>query len=108
LRQLVRVIGAVAITIGLAAAAGAVSLYLVGPDGSISCALPTPPAEPDRIPRWLVAAGAPALVAGLVGAFFALAAQRVLWQLVGLVLAAALAAVTFGGVYLLLPAECRP
>ena len=108
LRQLVRVVGAIAITIGVAAAAGAVSLYLTGPNGSISCALPAPPAEPDRIPRWLIAAGVPALITGLVGAFFALAAQRVLWQLVGLVLVVALAAATFYGVYALLPADCRP
>jgi hypothetical protein len=108
LRQLVRVVGAIAITIGVAAAASAVSLYLVGPNGSISCALPAPPAEPDRIPRWLIVAGVPALFTGLVGAFFALGAGRVLWQLVGLVLAVTLAAATFYAVYALLPANCRP
>jgi hypothetical protein len=108
LLQLVRVIGAVAITVGAAAAASAVSLYLTGPNGSISCAIPTPPAEPDRIARWVIVAGVPALVAGFVGAFFALGAGRVLWQLVGLVLAVALAAATFYGVYMLLPADCLP
>jgi hypothetical protein len=108
LRLLIRVVGAIAITVLVTAAASAVSLYLVGPNGSISCALPTPPAEPDRIPRWLIVAGVPALIAGLVAGFFALGAGRVLWQLVGLVLAVALAAGTFYGVYLLLPANCRP
>jgi hypothetical protein len=108
LRQLVRVVGAIAITIAVAAATSAVALYLTGPNGSISCALPAPPAEPDRIPRWVLAAGVPALVTGFVGAFFALGAGRVLWQLVGLVLAVALAAATFYGVYALLPANCRP
>jgi hypothetical protein len=108
LRQLIRVVVAVAITLAVAAATSAVSLYLTGPNGSISCAIPTPPAEPDRIPRWLLVAGVPALVTGLVGAFFALGAGRVLWQLVGLVLAVALAAVTFYGIYVLLPASCRP
>ena len=108
LRQLIRVVGAIAITVLVAAAASAASLYLVGPNGSLSCAIPTPPAEPDRIPRWLIAAGVPALIAGFVGAFFALGAGRVLWQLVGLVLAVALAAVTFYAVYVLLPANCRP
>jgi hypothetical protein len=108
LRLLVRVVGAVAITVLVAAAAGAASLYLVGPNGSISCAIPTPPADPDRIPRWLIAAGVPALITGLLGSFFALGAGRVLWQLVWLVLAVALAAGVFAGVYFLLPANCRP
>jgi hypothetical protein len=108
LRQLIRVVGAIVITVVVAAGASAVSLYLVGPNGSISCAIPTPPAEPDRIPRWLIAAGVPALITGLVGGFFALGAGRVLWQLVWLVLAVALAAGVFAGVYLLLPANCRP
>ena len=108
MRQLIRVVGAIAVTVVVAAAASAVSLYLVGPNGSISCALPTPPAEPDRIPRWLIAAGVPALIAGFVAAFFALGGGRVLWQLIGLVLAVGLAAGTFATVYLLLPANCRP
>ena len=47
-------------------------------------------------------------MAALIGAFFALAAQRVLGRLIGLVLAAALAAGTFYAVYALLPAACRP
>jgi hypothetical protein len=108
LRLLFRVVGAIAITVLVAAGASAAALYLVGPNGSISCAIPTPAADPDRIPRWLIAAGVPALITGFVGAFFALGGSRVLWQLVGLVLAVALAAATFYVVYILLPANCRP
>ena len=53
-------------------------------------------------------AGVPALVTGFVGAFFALGAGRVLWQLAWLALAVALAAAMFYGVYAILPANCRP
>jgi hypothetical protein len=98
----------VALTVGVAAATSAVALYLTGPNGSISCAIPTPPADPDRIPRWVIAAGIPALTTGFVGAFFALGAGRVLWQIIALGLVVALAAATFYGVYTLLPADCRP
>jgi hypothetical protein len=106
LRQLVSIVAAVAIPILVAVGAGAAAVYLTGPSGSISCVSPPPPnAEP--IQRWLVVAGVPALIAGLVGAFFALGAGRVLWQLVGLVLSVALAGVTFYVVYTLLPADCR-
>jgi hypothetical protein len=108
LLQLVRITGAVAITVAVAAATTAAAVYLTGPNGSFSCAIPTPPAEPDRIPRWLIVAGVPALTTGLVGAFFALGAGRVLWQLIALCLTVALAAATFYGVYALLPANCRP
>jgi hypothetical protein len=108
LLQVVRVIVAVAVTLGVAAASGAVALYLTGPNGPISCAIPVPPAEPDRIPRWLIVAGVPALITAFVGGYFALGAGRVLWQLVALCLAVALAAATFYGVYILLPAACRP
>ena len=106
--RVVRIIGAVAVTVAVATASGAVALYLTGPNGSFSCAIPTPPAEPDRIARWLIVAGVPAVVTGFVGAFFALGGGRVLWQLIGLCLAVALAAATFYGVYALLPANCRP
>jgi hypothetical protein len=108
LRQLARLVGAVVITIIVAGAAGAAAIYLTGPNGLISCVPAAAPASPDPIPRWVVAAGIPALVAALVGAFFALAAERVLSRLIGLVLATALAAGTFYAVYALLPAACRP
>jgi hypothetical protein len=108
LRQLVRLLGAVLITVVVAGAAGAIAIYLTGPSGLISCVPAAAPASPDPIPRWVIAAGIPALVAALVGAFFALAAERVLSRLIGLVLAAALAAGTFYAVYALLPATCRP
>jgi hypothetical protein len=98
----------VAITVGVAAASTAAALYLTGPNGSFSCAIPTPPADPDRIPRWLLVAGVPALTTGFVGAFFALGAGRVLYQLIALCLAVALAAATFYGVYAMLPVNCRP
>ncbi|MFL5768684.1 MAG: hypothetical protein ACJ765_01245 [Chloroflexota bacterium] len=106
--KLIRLVVAVAVTIGVAVGTGALALYLTGPNGAFTCAIPTPPADPDRIPRWLIVAGVPALVTGFVGAFFALGAGRVLWQLVALCLAVALAAATFYGVYALLPANCRP
>jgi len=108
LRQLARLIGAVAITVAVAGAAGAAAIYLTGSSGSISCVPAAPPASPDPIPRWVIAAVIPALVAALVGAFFALGAGRVLTGLIGLILAAALAAGTFYAVYALLPAACRP
>ena len=106
LQQLLRIVGAVVIPIVVAVGAGALAVYLTGPSGSISCVSPPPPnAEP--IQRWLIVAGVPALVAGLTAMFFALAAERVLWRLVGLVLSVALAGVTFYVVYALLPANCR-
>jgi predicted lysophospholipase L1 biosynthesis ABC-type transport system permease subunit len=108
LRQFARLVGAVVITVAVAGAAGAAAIYLTGPSGLISCAPVAAPASPDPIPRWVIAAGIPALVAALIGAFFALAAQRVLGRLIGLVLAAVLAGGTFYAVYALLPAACRP
>jgi hypothetical protein len=56
----------------------------------------------------VIAAGVPALIAALVGAFFALGAGRVLTRLIGLGLVIALAAGTFYAVYTYLPAACRP
>jgi hypothetical protein len=108
LRQLVGLVGPVVITVIAAGAAGAAAIYLTGPNGSISCVPVAAPANPEPVPRWVIAAGIPALVAALVGAFFALGAERVLSRLIGLVLAAALAAGTFYAVYALLPAACRP
>jgi hypothetical protein len=108
LRQVVRLVGPVVITVIVAGAAGAAAIYLTGPNGSISCVPAAAPARLDPVPRWVVAAGIPAVAAALVGAFFALGAQRVLSRLIGLVLAAALAGGTFYAVYTLLPAACRP
>jgi hypothetical protein len=108
LRQLIRLVGAIAVTVGVAAGASAAALYLTGSNGPISCVSPTQLENPEPIQRWAIAAGVPALVAFLVGAFFALAAARVLWRLVALVLVVALAAATFYAVYTLLPANCRP
>jgi hypothetical protein len=109
-RIVVRILIAVAVSVGVAAAAGAAMVYLLGPGGSLSCIPPTPPpgAQPEPIPRWVIFAGGPALIAALVGAFFALGASRVLWRLLGLVLAVGLAAATFYVVYTYLPAACRP
>ena len=108
LRQLIRLFGAGLITVAIAGAAGAAAVYATGSGGLVSCVPAIAPANPDSIPRWVLAAGIPALVAGLVGAFFALAAEHVLTRLIGLGLALALAAGTFYGVYILLPAACRP
>jgi len=108
LRRLARLVGAVVFTVAVAAAAGAVAIYVTGPGGLISCVPDPSAATPSPIPRWAIAAGAPALVAALVGAFFALAPARVLARLIGLILAAALAAGTFYVVYTYLPAACRP
>lgn len=108
LRQALQVVGAVVIAVGVAAAAAAVAIYLTGPSGSISCVPASPPANPDPMPRWVIAAGVPALIAALVGMFFALAAERVLTRIIGTGLALVLAAATFYAVYIFLPAECRP
>ena len=108
LRKLARIVGAAAIAVAVAAAAAAVAIYLTGSSGLISCVPAATPARPDPIPRWVIAAGIPAIVAALTGAFFALAAERVLARLIGLVLTAVLAAGTFYAVYTLLPAACRP
>ena len=108
LRQLARVVGAALITVAVAGAAVAVAIYVTGPGGLISCVPAAAPARPDPIPRWVIAAGIPAIVAALIGAFFALAAERVLTRLIGLVLTAVLAAAAFYAVYSLLPAACRP
>ena len=108
LRILARLVLAAAITVVVAGAAAAVAIYVTGPSGLISCVPAAAPAKLDPIPRWVIAAGIPALVAALMGAFFALAAERVLARLIGLVLSAVLAAGTFYAVYTLLPAACRP
>jgi hypothetical protein len=108
LRRLARLVGSVVITVVIAGAAGAAAIYLTGPNGSISCVPAVAPASLDPIQRWVVAAGIPALAAALVGAFFALGAERVLARLIGLLLSVALAAGTFYAVYALLPAACRP
>src|SRR5216117_902552 len=101
IRTVLRVLIAVAVSAGVAAAVAGAVLYFAGPGGSLSCVPPTPPAgaQPEFIPRWVIFAGGPALVAALVGAYFALGAERVLWRLVGLVYAAGLAAGTFYVVY---------
>ena len=108
LRQVARVVGAAVITVAVAAAAVLVATYVTGPSGLISCVPAAAPASPEPIPRWVITAGIPALVVALIGAFFALAPERVLARLIGLVLTAALAAGTFYAVYTLLPAACRP
>ncbi len=109
-RIVVRVLIALVVSAGVAAAAAGAVLYLAGPGGSLSCIPPTPPpgAQPEFIPRWVIFAGGPALIAALAGAYFALGAERVLVRLVGLVYAAGLAAGTFYAVYTYLPAACRP
>ncbi len=108
LRQLARVVGAAVITVAVAGAAAAIAIYVTGPGGLISCVPAAPPARPELIPRWVIAAGIPALVVALTGAFFALAPERVLARLIGVALTAGLAAATFYAVYTLLPAACRP
>ena len=108
LRRVARLVGAVGITVVVAGAAGAAAIYLTGPSGLVSCVSPAAPAGPEAVPRWVIAAGIPALVAALVGAFFALGAQRVLTRMIGLLLAIALGGATFYAVYVLLPAACRP
>jgi hypothetical protein len=107
LQQILRIVFAVAIPILVAAAAGAITVYLTSANGPISC-VGAVTSNPEGLQRWVIVAGVPALIAGMVGAFFALAGGRVLTRLIGLVLAVALAGVTFYWVYLLLPADCRP
>lgn len=108
LRQILGVVGAVVITVAVAAGSAAAAVYAAGPNGLISCVPPTPPAPADVIPRWLLMAGAPAAVTILVGAFFALAAERVLFRMIGLLVVIALGLATSYAVYLNLPAECLP
>ncbi|HET9347040.1 MAG TPA: hypothetical protein VFO05_15210 [Candidatus Limnocylindrales bacterium] len=107
LQQILRIVAAFAIPILIAVAAGAVTVYLTGPGGLVSC-VGSVTSNPDGLQRWVIVAGVPAMIAGLAGAFFALAGGRVLTRLIGLGLALALAGVTFYQVYLLLPADCRP
>ena len=108
LRRVLRLIGAGVITVAVAAAAGAAAIYLTGTNGVFSCFPSVPPAPKDPIPRWILVAGLPAAAAVLVGAFFALGAERVLNRLIGLVLALAIGALTFYEVYLWLPVICQP
>ena len=108
LRPVLGMLGAVVITVAVAAAAGAAAIYLVGSNGAFSCFPAVAPAPHDPIPRWIIVAGLPAAGAVLVGAFFALGASRVLSRLIGLGLAIALGALTFYEVYLWLPDICRP
>jgi hypothetical protein len=107
LRRVARLVGAVLVTVVVAGAAGAAVIYATGPSGLVSCVPAAAPAT-DPIPRWVIAAGIPAVVAAFIGSFFALGAQYVLGRLIGIVLAFALGGVTFYAVYLLLPAACRP
>lgn len=92
----------------MAALAAVVAIYLTGPNGGISCV--TPPAAPngahEAVPRWVLAAGIPALIVMFVGAFFALSPERVLFRLFALILVVTLAGATFYAVYLYLPASC--
>ena len=108
LRRVARLVGTVVITVVVAGAAGAAVIYATGPSGLISCVPAAAPASPDPIPRWVIAAAIPAVVAAFIASFFALGAQYVLGRLIGIVLAFALGSVTFYAVYLLLPAACRP
>jgi len=108
LRRLARLLGALLIPLVVAAAAGAVAIFVTGPSGLVSCVPAALPATPDPIPRWVIAAGIPALLAAFVAAFIALSPERVFLRFVGLLLTAALAAGTFYAVYALLPAACRP
>ena len=108
LRRVIRLVVPVVITLVVAGAAGAAAIYLTGPSGLVSCVPVAAPARPEAVPRWVIAAGIPALVAALVGAFFALGAQRVLTRMIGLLIAIALGGATFYAVYVMLPAACRP
>ena len=108
LRRVVRLVVPVLVTLVVAGAAGAAAIYLTGPSGLVSCVPVAAPAGPEAVPRWVIAAGIPALVAALVGAFFALGAQRVLTRMIGVLLAIALGGATFYAVYVMLPAACRP
>jgi len=108
LRRAIQVVGAAAITVVAAAVAAAIALYLTGPSGVVSCVPAADPAPPDPLPRWILVAGIPAVIAALVGAFFALAAELVLTRIIGVGLVLVLAAVTFNVVYIFLPAACRP
>ncbi len=108
LRRLAGIVGRALIVVVVTAAAAGAAVWLAGPSGLVSCVPPATGAKGEAVPRWALVAGAPALVSLLVGAYFALGAERPLSRLVGLVLAAALAAGAFYGVYLYLPAACRP
>jgi hypothetical protein len=108
LRRVVRLVGPVLVTLIAAGAAGAAAIYVTGPSGLVSCVPVAAPAGPEAVPRWVIAAGIPALVAALVGAFFALGAQRVLSRMIGVLLAIALGGATFAAVYVMIPAACRP
>ena len=108
LRRVVRLVVPVLVTLVVAGAAGAAAIYLTGPSGLVSCVPVAAAAGPEAVPRWVIAAGIPALVAALVGAFFALGAQRVLTRMIGVLLAIALGGATFYAVYVMLPAACRP
>jgi hypothetical protein len=107
-RRLGGIVARAAITLAVAAAGGALVLFLTGPNGSISCVDPASAAGSEPVPRWVLAAGGPALVAGLVGAYYGLGAPSVRGRLLRLVFAAAVAAGTFYVVYILLPIDCRP
>ncbi|HET9519939.1 MAG TPA: hypothetical protein VFO73_02715 [Candidatus Limnocylindrales bacterium] len=108
LRQLIPLVRAALVTVIVAVAAGVAAVYLTGPNGSISCVSPVAPATTEPIPRWVLAAGLPAVATVLVGAYFALAAERVLARLIGLGLVIAVGAATFYAVFIYLPAACRP
>ena len=108
LRHLVGAVARMLVILATAAGAGVVAILIAYSGGSISCVPPLPPAHPDPIPRWAIAAGAPALVAALVGAYFGLGAETAWRRWIGLAFAVAVGAGTFYGVYSFLPAACRP
>jgi hypothetical protein len=108
LRQLIPLVRAALVTAAVAVVAGVAAVYLTGPNGLISCVAPASPAAAEPIPRWVLAAGLPAIATVLVGAYFALAAERVLARLIGVALVLAVGAATFYAVYTYLPAACRP
>jgi hypothetical protein len=91
----------------VAAGAGVAAVWLTREGGQIECAR-FDVGEPTLIPGWVFIASAPALITGLVGGYFALGLERVVLRLAALIVTLALAAGVFYGVFLYLPAGCRP
>src|SRR2546428_7831328 len=107
IRQLAGVLARLVVTLAAAGAAGAVTVYLVGP-GPINCAPHNSvTGVPEPIPRWIIAAGAPALIAFVVGAYYGLGADGGRWRVLVRVVVPAGAAGTSYGVCLYLTANCR-
>lgn len=108
LRRLAIMAGRGLISVAVAAAAAAAAIWLTSPGRPADCASFPSGEEALPIPTWILVSGAPAVVAFLIGAYFALGIERTSRRLLGLLFSIALGGAVFYAAYQYLPATCRP